>query len=269
MAASTTLRDTLERPADRPPIITITGDAGIGKTTLAALFPNPVFIRTEDGVESIPADHRPFSFPVAKTFDDVLSQLRLVYKHKREFATVVIDSVTRLASIIESELVKSDPRKPKSINQAFGGYGAGLQAAAERHRVIQRACVQLNEIGLAVVFVAHSMVETVEPPDSDPYIRATLRLDKRAAACYIDDVDAVAFVKLKTRIITKENAKRSRMRSDGTRVIVLTPTGAHVAKNRYGIEDPIEWGDSTVNPLLPLIPFYAKQGQLKRRRDTV
>lgn len=44
------LLDTVKKPEDRPVIATVTGDAGIGKTTLAATFPKPIFIRAEDGM---------------------------------------------------------------------------------------------------------------------------------------------------------------------------------------------------------------------------
>ena len=38
------------KPADIPIICTITGDAGVGKTRLAATFPDPIFIRAEEGI---------------------------------------------------------------------------------------------------------------------------------------------------------------------------------------------------------------------------
>lgn len=43
----------ISKPADRAPIITIVGDAGTGKTSLAATFPESIFIRAEDGLQSI------------------------------------------------------------------------------------------------------------------------------------------------------------------------------------------------------------------------
>ena len=38
--------------ANLPPIIVLHGLPGIGKTTLAAGFPSPVFVQTEDGCPS-------------------------------------------------------------------------------------------------------------------------------------------------------------------------------------------------------------------------
>ncbi|HSW58495.1 MAG TPA: AAA family ATPase, partial [Dehalococcoidales bacterium] len=56
----------------RPLIFTIVSDGGMGKTTLASLFPRPVFIRTEDGTQSI-ADRQDIAlFPVASSINEVL-----------------------------------------------------------------------------------------------------------------------------------------------------------------------------------------------------
>ena len=41
------LLSTISKPTPRPAIITVTGDPGVGKTVLAATFPNPIFIRSE------------------------------------------------------------------------------------------------------------------------------------------------------------------------------------------------------------------------------
>lgn len=251
------LQQLLERPVDRAPIGTITGEAGVGKTTLGSLFPKPVFLRFEDGVESIPEARRPFSFPLARSHAEAMEYVETLATDEHGFQTLVVDSVTKAASIFEAEIIEADPRKPKSINQAFGGYGAGLNAAGEKHRLFYDACQVLNQSrGMAIIFIAHSTIETVEPPDADPYTRYTLRLDKRPMAHYIDGADFVAFVRVNVKYLSKEDQDRKRAIADKKRIIVLHPTGAHVSKNRYGIESPVEWADPTMNPLLPLIPYY-------------
>ncbi|MEI2421810.1 AAA family ATPase, partial [Arthrospira platensis SPKY2] len=68
------IMDTVSTPADRAVICTICGDSGMGKTSLAASFPKPIFIRAEDGLQAIPQARRPDAFPLltgAKSADAV------------------------------------------------------------------------------------------------------------------------------------------------------------------------------------------------------
>ncbi|MCL2649234.1 MAG: ATP-binding protein [Phycisphaerales bacterium] len=71
-----------------PPRLLVYGTEGIGKTTLAAAAPSPIFIPTEDGLDQIDCA----SFPLAKNFADVENALRSLIHEKHEFETVVIDS---------------------------------------------------------------------------------------------------------------------------------------------------------------------------------
>src|SRR3546814_5981489 len=52
------LADLVSVPEDRPVIVTICGDSGMGKTSLAATFPKPIVIRAEDGLQAIPMERR-------------------------------------------------------------------------------------------------------------------------------------------------------------------------------------------------------------------
>lgn len=253
------LQNLLQRPITRPPLITITGESGVGKTTLAALFPSPVMILTEDGTEAIPEASRPYAFPLVKTSAECLQHIEVLRHDKHRFETLIIDSVTQLGAMIDGEIVAADRNKPRSINQALGGYGNGPAAAAAVHKDIVLKCRDLSRTrNMAIIFVGHSVLETFEPPDADPYTRYTLRLDKRSTQPYIDLVDAVVFVRVKTRYVTKEDSKKVRASTTSERVLIMYPTGAHVAKNRYGVEQPVSWADKTANPLLDLIPYYQK-----------
>src|SRR5699024_4345233 len=119
---------TIKKPADRPAIVTILGDSGLGKTSLACTFPNPIVIRAEDGLSAIPAEQRPDAFPVIQKADDVWDQLMALIKEEHEYKTVIIDSVTALERLFIQHVMESDPKNPRSINQALGGYGAGPAA---------------------------------------------------------------------------------------------------------------------------------------------
>jgi len=164
----------------------------------------------------------------------------------------VIDSVTALERMFIQYVIDSDPKKPKSINQAMGGYGAGLSAVATMHQRVRKAAGILNERkGMHVVFIAHAETETVELPDQDAYTRYSLRLSKKSVAPYVDDTDVVGFIRLRT--FTMGDGERKKAISDGTRELVCHATASNVSKNRYGIVEPLEVSNG-INPLTNLIP---------------
>jgi len=165
-----------QKPGVSPLICTITGDAGVGKTRLAASFPKPVFVRAEDGMDSIPMDQRPDALPVVERVEDLWQQLTALIQEEHQYQTVAIDSVTALERMFIQYVVDSDPKKPRTINQALGGYGAGLAAVAAMHHRVRKAAGMLQKRGVHVVFIAHADTSTVEPPDQDPYTRYDLRL---------------------------------------------------------------------------------------------
>lgn len=243
--------DQAAKPADRAIICTITGDAGVGKTRLAATFPSPVFIRTEDGMQSIPLEERPNALPVVTDVDDLWQQVKALVQENHNYKTVVLDSVTALERMFINYVVDSDPKKPKSINQALGGYGAGLAAVAAMHQRVRKAAGMLNAKGIHVVFIAHADTNTVELPDQDPYTRYDLRLGKRSVAPYVDDVDLVGYMKLETH--TMGDGDRKKAISDGTRLLTTYTTAANVSKNRYGITEDLPVPEGT-NPLAEFVP---------------
>jgi hypothetical protein len=245
------LLDMVSKPADRQIIATITGDSGMGKTTLAASFPKPLFIRAEDGLQAIPAAQRPDALPLVRTVDELWQQLTMVLQEQHDYQTLVIDSVTALERMFVQHVIESDPKQPKSINQAMGGYGAGLAAVAGLHQRVRRAAGKANERGMHVVFIAHADTETIELPDSDPYTRYSLRLSKKSVAPYVDDSDLVGFIKLQTFYMGDGDRKKAI--SNGDRVLVTYATAASVSKNRFGITSdiPVVAGQ---NPLINFVP---------------
>lgn len=244
----------ISKPADRPVIVTILGDAGMGKTSLAASFPKPIFIRAEDGLQAIPMASRPDALPLLNGADDLWEQLTALITEDHDYKTLVIDSVTALERMFIQYVIDSDPKKPKSINQAMGGYGAGLSAVATMHQRVRKAAGILNERkGMHVVFIAHAETETVELPDQDAYTRYSLRLSKKSVAPYVDDTDVVGFIRLRT--FTMGDGDRKKAISDGTRELVCHATASNVSKNRYGITEPLEVANG-VNPLSTLIPSF-------------
>lgn len=247
-------------PRGRPVVATIIGDAGLGKTSLAATFPSPVFIRAEDGMQSIPEDRRPVAFPRLSSVDDLWEQLAALIKEDHDYKTVVIDSVTALEVMFVEHVMETDPKPPKGIQQAHGGYGAGRDMVSSLHRRVRKAAERLVEIGINVVFLAHADTVRIEPPDAEPYTKFSMRLHEKSMQPYIDNVDLVGFLRLETYV--KGDGDRKKAISDGTRQLVCHAVASNVSKNRFGITDPLEvkLGE---NPLADLIPQLRQSKTMK------
>ena len=245
--------DSISKPGDRPVLVTIMGDSGTGKTTLAASFPRAIVIRAEDGLQAIPGDHRPDAFPnLDGSVDALWAQLKALIHEEHRYETLVIDSVTALERMFIQSIIDGDPKKPRGIQQALGGYGAGRDAVSSMHaRVRKAAGILADKRGMNTVFVAHADTARMEPPDDDAYMRYTLRLHEKSMPAYVDDVDVVGFLKLET--FTTGEGERKKAISDGTRVLITYATAASVSKNRFGITEPLTVLPG-VNPLTDYVP---------------
>lgn len=244
--------DSVSKPTDRPVIVTICGDSGMGKTTLASTFPKPIVIRAEDGLQAVPVNLRPDAFPVLGTSDDLWEQLKGLIHEDHDYKTLIVDSVTALERMFIQNVVDNDPKKPRGIQQALGGYGAGRDAVSAMHGRLRKAAGLLaDRRGMNTVFIAHAETERIEPPDDDAYMRYALRLHAKSMPAYVDDVDIVGFLKLET--FTTGDGDRKKAISDGTRVLITYATAANVSKNRYGITEPLTVLPN-VNPFAEIVP---------------
>lgn len=248
------LLETISKPNRDKYMVTIVGESGMGKTSLAATFPKPIFIRTEDGFTTFAGENVPDSFPIARKFDEVVEQLLTLGKEDHEYETVVIDSVTSLNYMIESEVVASDGRAT-SINNACGGFGAGYSTVAEMHSKIKRICDKLNEKKkMNVVFIAHAIVEDVTTPEYDPYMRYTIRMHKKSIGHYEEQVDVVAFLKQNMFLKGDDNNSKNRAVTDGSRIVTCYKTPSHISKNRFSIDKDLIFIKGE-NPFAPFIKF--------------
>jgi len=258
------LIDSISTPDDGPGFVTIFGDAGNGKTSLGATFPKPVFIRVEDGVKAIDKSWRPMSFPPIKTAQDVWDQMTSLIKEDHPYKTVVIDSVSKLDVLFTEEIMKTDGKN--NLAQCAGGYGAGFQVLFGMHQRLRKACQILQDTkGMNVVFLAHADIDKIEPPDMAGYSKYVLKLTGNnkvnCADPYVNDVDLVGFIRLKTYVKGGENEIKRAVSTD-ERELICFPTASNVSKNRFGITEPltVELG---VNPLAGIVPFVPATKEAK------
>lgn len=224
-----------------PPRVVIHGPHGIGKSTFGANAPSPIFIPTEDGLTGIKVQ----SFPVAQSYDDIISALRALAREPHSYRTVVIDSADWAESLVWK--ATAEAHGMKSIEDF--GYGKGYIFALDYWRKILTALDYLRtERKMASLILCHTDIRRFDSPETDPYDRYQLKLNARAGALVQEWADVVGFANHRVVIREKDagfNKKVARGVSTGQRLIYYHERPAFQAKTRYPLPDstPLSWAD--------------------------
>ena len=220
----------------KPPVIGLSGVAGIGKSTWAANAPQPIFIPTEDGSHELDVAR----FPKAESFVDVLNYIKTLGTEDHPYKTVVVDSIDHMEPLIWDHTCK-EANKP-SI-ESFG-YGRGYVEALSHWRTLFGGLTKLRDRkNMAVIVIAHVDVKRFDDPNSDGYDRYVPRLHKLASALVIEMCDAWGFANWDVRVVKTDKEDRKRGVSQGGRLLFWEERPAFIAKNRYNLPAsmPLDW----------------------------
>lgn len=229
-----------------PPRICIYGGHGIGKSTLASQFPAPIFISTEDGLDSLDVT----SFPKARSLGEVVESIKTLLTEEHEFRTVVIDSVDWLVEPLILDSINSQ------YDEKQQAYGKGQQYMAEEFREILQGLDALRlRKNMNVVLIAHAAVVKFEDPRTDPYDRYTPKLPKLCNALLMEWADVLAFAAYKVIIKKSDggfNREVKRGTTNGDRLLHFVENPAFAAKNRYNCPEDAEMTYDNFRNLIPL-----------------
>ena len=228
----------IERGLKTAPVrCVIYGTEGIGKSTLAAQFPNPLILDTEDGTGRIDCAR-----VVCHDYLTLESALIDLTGNPQGFKTIVIDSADWAERQILTHLLKTNGGK-RSIEDF--GFGKGYVMLAEACSKLLHHGDQLIAKGVNVVMVAHATIKRTSPPDeTDGYDRYELKLTRQTAPLFKEWADLLLFCNYKTKVIEGTDG-RKKATGGKTRVMYAERSAAFDAKNRYGLpaEMPMAIGE--------------------------
>lgn len=238
-----TLKDVLKVSVSLPPRILIYGEPGIGKTSLAAEFPDAIFLQVEDGT---PAGVELSSFGKLDKFAQVMDAIGAVYSEEHNYKTLVVDSITELQNLVFQETcARGDDKGNKKGNIEDFGYGKGYGYA---QRVWQEFIDGINALRrdreMTIILIAHSSIERFDDPESSSYHRYEIDLHARSVGAIERDMDAIFLVKKSITVRKEETGfNRERAIAEGGSATFIYTEGrpAFVAKNRYGLPPKVKF----------------------------
>jgi len=221
-----------------PPIVLLYGVDGIGKTSLAAEWPSPLYLPTEG--ERPPSDVEMATPGTVETFNDIIEVFSELLTTEHEFKTVIIDSLDGLEHLVWA--ATSARLGCSSIEEP--GYGKGYVEADTEWRDFLGGVAALSQAGINVVMLAHPEIVRFDSPTTDPYSRYTVKLHKRGNALVREQADIVAFLNYRVSLKEKEVApKKTVAHAEGgkERQIHLSEGAGYQAKNRYSMPDTVTY----------------------------
>lgn len=226
--------------------IGVYGVEGIGKTTFAARFPDPLFIDTENGTAQMDVKR----LPRPDAWVELLSEVEWVYNHPDCCKTLVLDT----ADWAERLCIEAVCAQHQVDGIEAFSYGKGYVYAQEEFGRLLDKLELVRKLGIHIVIVAHAMMRKFEQPEeTGAYDRWELKLSKKIAPMVREWVDALVFVNYKVLVVNvdgKGATKGKNKVQGGKRVMYMTHHACWDAKNRFGWPEEAEFDYSVVRGVI-------------------
>lgn len=214
--------------------VVLYGVEGIGKSTFASQFPNPVFIDTEGSTSNMNVQR----LDNPNSWQMLLDEVNYV-KQSRICSTLIIDSADWAERICKEHLAVLG-----KWTDSNNDYGAKYVALEKEFGLLINKLSDLVELGINVVLTAHAKLKKKEEPDQmGAFDRYQLKMEDKTGAIVKEWADMVLFANYEMTVLTDEKTK-SKKATGGHRVMYATHYPGWDAKNRHGLPDklPFEFG---------------------------
>ncbi|GAA0382468.1 ATP-binding protein [Paenibacillus motobuensis] len=217
--------------------VVLYGPEGIGKSSLAAQFPNPVFIDTEGSTKQLNVQR----LPKPSSWEMLKQQAQWVKQQgPARFGSLVIDTVDWAEMLCVDSVCAAHN---KNGVEDFG-YGKGYIYVAEEIGRFLNLLSDVVEAGIHVILTAHAQIIKFEQPDEmGAYDRYQLKLGaktgSRTAPLVKEWADIVLFINYKTFSVATDKEGKKNKAQGGARTMYTTHHPAWDAKNRHGLPDEL------------------------------
>ena len=212
--------------------VVVYGPEGIGKSTLAAHFPRPVFIDTEGSTRHMDVSRtdKPSSWTM------LMEQVQYIRSDPGVCSTLVIDT----ADWAEQLCIASICADKKLSGIEDMGYGKGYVYLAEEFGRLLNLLEEIVGRGVHVVLTAHAMMRKFEQPDEmGAYDRWELKLQKKTSALVKEWSDLLLFANYKTLSVATDDKGKKFKAQGGRRVMYTSHHPCWDAKNRLGLPEEL------------------------------
>jgi hypothetical protein len=240
----------IEGKEQRPKKIVIYGPEGIGKSTFASQFPDPLFIDTEGGTSNLDVRR----IKCNKSWNELIVIVKEIHANPHICKTVVLDT----ADWSETLCTNAVCEKYRKNNIEDFGYGKGYVYLVDEYARLLSLLDQLIEVGINVVITAHAKPRKFElPEEQGSFDRYEMKLSRQVAPLIKEWSDALFFVNYKIYVVTTDTNKKKAQ--GGKRVLYTTHNPTYDAKNRFDLPEELELDFKAIAHLFEIYDVPAEQ----------
>lgn len=225
----------------KPLKVVVYGPEGIGKSTFAGLFPDPLFIDTEGSTARMDVARTETPTSLAM----LMQLLTEIKDNPPGCKTLVIDTIDWAERLCITAVCA---KNGKTGIEDFG-YGKGYSYVFEEMGRILNLLNDIWERGIHIVLTAHAAIRKFEQPDEmGAYDRWELKLinSPKCNSCAMvkEWADMVLFANYKTFAVAADKDGKKMKARGGERVMYTSHNPCWDAKNRFGLapELPFDFG---------------------------
>ena len=224
--------------------VVLYGVEGIGKSSFAARFPQPVFIDTEGGTGRLDVQR----LPAPDSWQMLLDEAAAAADGQVPCQTLVLDTADWAEKLCMAGVCARF--KVKGIEDI--GYGKGYTYVKEDFARLLDVLDGVIASGRHVVVVAHAAVAKFEQPDAvGSYDRWVMKTSKQVAPLLREWCDMLLFANYKTVVEKSGAGPAAKNKASGARrVLYTTHNACWDGKNRFGLPDEVPFDYESIRAIV-------------------